>query len=86
MKTLAALTLTAAVIFTTTPVQANPATDALQQLATNQLAELKITVAEQARQAMEKTAAEVRQLLLAEPQVAKQSDAVVKTESKPAAE
>ena len=86
MKTLAALTLTVAVMLTATPVQANPATEALQQLATNQLAELKVTVARQARQAMEKTAAEVRQLLQADAQVAEQKDVVAKADSKPAVE
>lgn len=86
MKTLAALTLTAAVMFTATPVQANPATEALQQLAANQLAELKVTVAQQARQAMEKTAAEVRQLLQAEPQVTHQKDVVAKADTKSAVE
>lgn len=86
MKTLAALSLTAAVMLTAMPVQANPATEALQQLAANELAELKVTIAQQARQAMEKTAAEVRQLLLVEPEVAKQQEVVAKADSKPATE
>jgi len=86
MKTLAALTLTAAVLFTATPAQANPATDALQQLAANQLAELKVTIAQQARQAMEKTAVEVRQLLQVEAEVKPQKDVIAKADAKPSAE
>ncbi|WP_019675944.1 hypothetical protein [Arsukibacterium perlucidum] len=86
MKTLAALTLTAAVMFTAAPVQANPATEALQQLAANQLAELKVTIADQARQAVEKTAAEVRQLLQTDSQVAQHKEVDVKADPKPAAE
>lgn len=86
MKTLAALTLTATVMLTATPVQANPATEALQQLTTNQLAELRVTVARQARQAMEKTAAEVRQLLQADDQVEEQKDVIAKADSKPTVE
>jgi outer membrane lipoprotein-sorting protein len=85
MKTLAALTLTAAVMFTATPAQANPATDALQQLA-NQLAELKVTIAQQARQAMEKTAGEVRQLLQVEAEVKPQKEVIAKADAKPSAE
>ncbi|SNY52846.1 hypothetical protein SAMN06297280_2233 [Arsukibacterium tuosuense] len=86
MKTLAALSLTAAVMLTATPVQANPATEALQQFAASQLAELKVTVAQQAQQALEKTAVEVRQLFQAETQVAQQKDDVAKADSKPAVE
>lgn len=86
MKTLAALTLTAVVMCTAAPVQANPATEALQQLAANQLAELKVTIAQQARQALEKTAAEVSQLLQVEPQNTQQEDAVAKADPKPTAE
>ena len=86
MKTLAALSLTAVVMLTAAPAQANPATEALQQLAANQLAELKVTVAQQARQALEKTAAEVSELLQADPQVTQQKDVVAKADTKPAAE
>ncbi|MDX1677780.1 hypothetical protein [Arsukibacterium sp.] len=86
MNTIAALTLSAAVMFTATPAQANPAAEALQQLAASQLAELKVTVAQQARQAMEKTAAEVRQLLQADPQVTQQQEQAEKADTKPVAE
>lgn len=86
MKTLVALTLTAAVMLSAAPAQANPATEALQQLAANQLAELKITIAQQARQAMEKTAADLRQLLQSEPQLAQVTEAAEKVAIKPATE
>ncbi|KKO44490.1 hypothetical protein WG68_15670 [Arsukibacterium ikkense] len=84
MKTFAALTLTAVVCLTAAPAQANPVTDAMQQLAANQLADIKITVVQQARQAMEKTAADLRLLLQSEPQLAQQQ--AEKTDTKPAAE
>ncbi|MAD74262.1 MAG: hypothetical protein CML20_05600 [Rheinheimera sp.] len=86
MKTLAALTLTAAVMFTAAPVQANPATEALQQMAANQLADLKIPVAKQARQAMEQAAADVRQLFNADNKLAEHKETPTKADSTPAVE
>ncbi|WP_372626402.1 hypothetical protein [Arsukibacterium sp.] len=86
MKTLAALTLTAAVMFTAAPAQANPATEALQQLAANQLADLKVTVAKQARQAMEQAAADVRQLFNDDSKLAEHKDTATKADSTPAVE
>lgn len=82
MKTLAALTLTTAVMFAATPVQANPATEALQQLAANQLIELKITVAQQARQAIEQAAVDVRELFQADVQVVERKQDKAITEPK----
>lgn len=93
MKTLAALTLTAVVSLSSAPAQANPITDAMQQLAASQLAEIKVTVVQQARQAMDKTATELRQFMQAEqqvaqsvPQVSKQSEEGTANDTKPAAE
>tara|TARA_R110002126_G_scaffold119373_1_gene260198 strand:+ start:1958 stop:2218 length:261 start_codon:yes stop_codon:yes gene_type:complete len=78
MKMLAALTLTAAACFVATPVHANPVTDAMQQLAANQLAEIKITVVQQARQAVDKTATELRQLFVTAPAAPEQKELVAK--------
>ncbi len=84
MKTFAALTLSATVLFAAAPVQANPLTEAMQQLAANQLAEIKVTVVQQARQAMEKTAVELRQWVQSEPQLGQHQ--AEKTDTKPVAE
>ena len=86
MKTLAAITLTAAVMFTAAPAQANPATEALQQLVANQLAELKVTVAKQARQAMEQAAADVRQLFNSDVQLAEHKETDNKADATPTVE
>ena len=86
MKTLAALTLTAAVMFTAAPVHANPATEAVQQMAANQLADLKVTIANQARQAMEQAASDVRQLFNSDDKLAELKDVATKADPTPAVE
>lgn len=86
MKTLAALTLTAAVMFTAAPVHANPATEAVQQMAANQLADLKVTIAKQARQAMEQAASDVRQLFNSDEKLAELKDVTTKADSTPEVE
>jgi hypothetical protein len=101
MKTLATLTFAAAVLLTALPTQANPVTEGMQKLAASQLAEIKIAVVQQARQAVEKTAADMHQLLptalpvtteqLTAEQVtveplSVEQDAIAMTNTKPAAE
>ncbi|KKO48624.1 hypothetical protein VT06_11070 [Arsukibacterium sp. MJ3] len=91
MKTLATLTFAAGVLLAALPTQANPVTEVMQQLAASQLAEIKTAVVQQARQAVEQTATDLRQLLqttapLTTELVAVGQDAVVQTNTKPAAE